>query len=72
MLDAAFGMEMFIERIVQVASVQGGFLIARTDLLQRTHDLPVRFRQRQAFRLGDFLGMFAGPVDGGMGKPGMG
>ena len=33
---------------------------------------PNAFRQRQAFRFSDFLGLFAGPVEGAWGKPGMG
>ena len=45
MLDAAFGMKMLIERIVQVSSVHRGVAIARADLLQRTHHLPVFFSQ---------------------------
>lgn len=69
-LDAAFGMEMLIERIVQVARVQGRFRILCTQLLQCPHDLPVRFSQLQTFRLSDFLGLFAGPVGGSMGKLG--
>lgn len=71
-LDAACGMETLFERIVQVARVQSGIRTVRTQLLQRTHDLTVRFRQRQAFHLGDFLGLFTGPVEGGMGIHGMG
>lgn len=66
-LDAAFGMKTLIERIVQVASVQSRFRIVRMQLLQRPHDLKVRFRQCQAFRLRGCLGRFEGPVEGSMG-----
>lgn len=67
-LDAVCGMKTLIERIVQVARVQGGIRIVRTQILQRTHDLPVRFSQCQSFRFGDVLGLLAGPVEGGIGK----
>jgi len=41
-LDAALGMEKFIARSVQIAGVNRWFIMARTTLLQHTHDLPVR------------------------------
>jgi hypothetical protein len=67
-LDAPCGMETLIERIVQVANIHRGFFIACADILQRTHGLPVLVGQCQTFRSGDFLGTFAGSVEGGIRK----
>lgn len=59
---------MRIQHIMQFMRVDGRIIATRTDLLQRTRNLPVRRSQSQTFYVRQFLGDFTRPVAGGMGE----